>query len=85
MYASTEFMQSPGFQLFVPFSDTATPGFYTLQILTGRAKAVPVMSGANGEATMQFTITSAAPVATPDAVPYSWGRVATIPAEVGGP
>jgi hypothetical protein len=34
---------------------------------------------------MQFTVTSAAPVASPDSVPYSWGRVATLPAETGGP
>lgn len=85
MYSSTEFMASPGLQIYVPFSDAGVPGFYTLQILTGRVRATPVLSGANGEATMQFTVTSAAPLATPDAVPYSWARVATLPSEVGGP
>ncbi len=85
MYSASEFLASPGVQIYCPFSDGSTPGFYTLQVTTGRVVAVPDLSGANGEATMRFTITSAAPLATPDVVPYSWGRVATLPSETGGP
>jgi len=85
MYGAAQFMQSPGLQVFCPFSDPAVPGFYEFNILTGRVRAVPTVSGANGEALLQFTVTSAAPIATPDAVPYAWGRTATVPTEVGGP
>lgn len=84
MYTSSQFLASPGLQIYVPFSDTVT-GFYFISMPTGRIRGTVNLSGANGEATIQYTVTSAATAASPDAVPFTWGRVASLPAETGGP
>lgn len=84
MYGSSQFMASPGLQIYVPFSDTGTAGFYFLSVPNGRIVASPDISGATGEATLRYTITSAVAASSPDAIPYTWGRVATLPSETGG-
>jgi hypothetical protein len=85
MMGAAQYLQSPGLQIFVPFSDPAVPGFWTLTVPNGRVRGVVNVGGATGEGTIQFTVTSAALASAPDAVPYTFGRVAALPSEVGGP
>ena len=64
--------------------DTAVPGFRFVSIPTAMIQS-QMESAADGTATMRVTVQSYVGPATPDAVGFSTGRVATIPAEVGGP
>ena len=64
--------------------DAAVPGFRFVSIPTAMIQS-QLESAADGTATMRFTVQSYVAPATPDAIGFSTGRVATIPAEVGGP
>ena len=64
--------------------DAATPGWYYVSIPTAMVQS-QIESGADGTMTVRLTVASYVSPATPDAVGFARGRVATIPAEVGGP
>lgn len=81
---SAQFLQSPGLQIYVPTTE-ATPGFYCLTVPNGRIRGTVNLAGATGEGTISFTVTSATTAGAPDAIPYTWSRVAALPGEVGGP
>jgi hypothetical protein len=64
-------------------SDTVA-GFFFVAIPSALITAVPSF-GANGEATLAFTCVGRAADSTPDGKLWTYGRIAAIPAEVGGP
>jgi hypothetical protein len=66
------------------FTDAAVPGFFFIAIPSALVQVVPSF-GANGEATLAFTVTGRAAPGTPDGKLWNFGRIAAIPAEVGGP
>lgn len=84
MMAAGQYMGSPGLKMYGTFTDTTTPGYFFFLMPNGLITAVPEFA-ASGEATLKITITSAVSSSTPDATPYTFGRVATLPTEVGGP
>lgn len=81
---SGQYMPSPGLRMYGQFTDTAVPGFWFFFVPNGMIVA-SFQPGASGEMTMQYTIRSAAAAATPDGTVYTYGRVAALPTEVGGP
>jgi hypothetical protein len=70
--------------VYSPFTDAAVPGFMFARIDQGLVTS-QLEGGSQGEALIRYTVTSRATAASPDAVTWSFGRVASIPAEVGGP
>ena len=84
LLTTANYLPTEGFRGYAQFTDPAIPGYYFFSIPNGIITAVPEF-GASGEATLKFTITSEALASAPDAKTFSWGRVATLPAEVGGP
>ncbi len=85
MFTAAEFLQSPGLQIYAPFTSVSEPGFMVFTLTSGRVKGMIDTSGAMGEGTIKFTVTSAVAAGTPDALPWSWAKVAALPAETGGP
>jgi hypothetical protein len=64
--------------------DNAAPGWLFVNIPTAMVQS-QWESAADGTMTMRLTVQSYVAPATPDAIGFTRGRVATIPAEVGGP
>ena len=79
-----QFMGAPGLRMYGKFTDPTTAGYWFFFMPNGLITA-SFAPGASGEMTMAYSIKSAAPAATPDASVYTYGRVAALPSEVGGP
>lgn len=84
MMGAGQYLQSPGLQVYVPTTE-GTPGFFCLTVPKGRVRGAVNLAGATGEGTISFTVTSAVAAGTPDAIPFTWSRVAALPGETGGP